>query len=413
MRSDLRRGGRARIDPGVFRGVGPLDGWNDSCFTEKLGQSLPAPEDSPAMNASRLPLALLTSALLVVGCSKAEPPTAAPSRSRSREVAPAEPRSSQEGSPGLSTNGETGSGSKSLVPPQTATTGVAGARPPAASLDAPIKAIAKNIAIVQAGEVPGEADDPEHAGENAHAWHPSLDGTPGDGLPRWPCRDERAFRASSPLVFEGPTDPDLIAPLTEATRGSSKSNPSISLVFHRTPGNQELLASLAPTRTSAEGRPAFVANLTASQAPAAAPLILAFGDQPAVTTEHALPTGSLRLAIRTGDRAAPVFLALRRLLWRANAVGDPTQPHGCDELAVDVHALLPLSELSVALPVAGGTKTIGEILAIPTPPGGFDEEGLRDDIRVRGHLPPPPAIHFHFRAQAAAGTFDGASGVSR
>jgi hypothetical protein len=302
------------------------------------------------------------------------------------------------------------SGAGSPAPASTTTMmAAAGPRAPtrtAEALAAPLAEIAKHIEIVQAGEVPGEVDDPAHATENAHGFRPSLEGTPGDGQPKWRCRDDRAFRASSPLVFQAPTAPELIAPLTEATRLASKSEPPFSLVFQHRSAGGEFLAALSATRAGGDGKHAFFAG----KVPSAAPLILAFGDEPAVTTERSLPTGFLRVTRgdrATGPLASPAFLELRRILWRASPTGDPTKPHGCDELTLDVHALLPLSQLDVALPVAGGQKTIAEILQLFPPAGGFDEEGLPDDIRVRGHLPPPPAIHFQFKATAAA--FDATS----
>lgn len=232
-------------------------------------------------------------------------------------------------------------------------------------------------------------DDAEHPSEDetVHHQHPravpkgTLEGVDLDGNQRWACRDDRAYRAKSAAVFSDPSPSALVDALNEVTKKSA----AMSLVLQHK--NGELLAALSATRSNGANKEAF---LPGKDAPFA-PLVLAFGGDPTVTTDAPLPRGYVQLF----DKKGPAVLELRRLLWKA------TRGASCDEVDVDVHAMIPFAQYGLTLHLAKGDKTIAELAGVALPP-----EGALDEAPPRpgdpGAAPARLAVHFTFKATATA-----------
>jgi hypothetical protein len=238
-------------------------------------------------------------------------------------------------------------------------------------------------------ELPGtSAHVHDEAAEHAHdtqapalatnAWKPTLDGTPGDGLPRWPCRDDQAYRPKTSLSFADPT-PSAVA---EALMETSKRAAPLSLVLQHRGG--EFLAALAATRNGPLRKEVFLPG----EKPVFAPLVLAFGDEPSVTTARPLPSATLQLF----DKKGPLSLPITRLLWRATT----TKGQSCGELLIDVHATVAVADLGLTLHLAQGDKTLAALAGAPP---------SRDEAPAS----PPLALPLHFTFTAASAAFDASS----
>lgn len=234
---------------------------------------------------------------------------------------------------------------------------------------------------------PEGSASPESGHSHGAAVPPALDRPVAAGLVGWTCNEDRAFRPSAPLTFSESGAPLLTAGLNEVSRRSAP----ISLVLQHRAG--ELVGALSATRHGAGGKEMFLPG----KAPSFSRLVPAFGDQPSITSEAPQERAFLHLF----DKRGPVVLELRRLLWRSSPGAS------CDQMLVDVHALVPFAQYGVLLHLAGGDKTIAELAGVDVPPGGLVESGRPVTVDAPGAQPLPMAVHFTFTATSAA--FDASS----
>lgn len=227
---------------------------------------------------------------------------------------------------------------------------------------------------------------PEDETTHRHAAAPpkgTLEGVDAQGQSRWTCREERAYRAKGAAIFADAAP----SPLTEALNEIAKKATPMSLVLQRKEG--QLVAALSATRSNGANKEAFLPGKSAPFAP----LVLAFGGDPVVTTDEPLPRGYVQLF----DKKGPVVLELRRMLWKA------TRGASCDEVEVDVHATIPFAQYGLTLHLAKGDKTIAELAGVPLPPDGADDAPPpRGDASVQ-----PRRLSVHFTFPAVAASFDG------
>jgi len=227
---------------------------------------------------------------------------------------------------------------------------------------------------------------PEDETTHRHAPAPpkgTLEGVDAQGQSRWACREERAFRPKGTTVFADAAP----GPLTDALNEVAKKAAPMSLVLQRKEG--QLFAALSATRDNGANKEAFLPGKNAPFAP----LVLAFGGDPVVTTDEPLPRGYVQLF----DKKGPVVLELRRLLWKA------TRGTSCDDVEVDVHATIPFAQYGLTLHLAKGDKTIAELAGVPLPPDGADDGAPPGGDASRQ----PRRLSVHFTFSAVAAPFDG------
>jgi hypothetical protein len=168
------------------------------------------------------------------------------------------------------------------------------------------------------------------------------DGDAGGQALNWTCDGNYAYWATSLERFESPTP----EPLAEALKAISKRVPALSLVLHLQEG--ELFGALSATIAGTAGKEMFPVN----RIPPFSPTVRAFGTPPGITTLDAQPHGFLRFV----DDVGPVEIQIEHLVWRA------TEGRDCGDVSVRVQAVVPTSQFSVVLHVAGSARTLGELV---------------------------------------------------
>jgi hypothetical protein len=162
------------------------------------------------------------------------------------------------------------------------------------------------------------------------------------GVQSWTCNGNYAYWATSLDRFESPTP----EPLAQALTAISKRVPAVSLVLHQQ--NDVLFGALSATVTGPSSKDVF----PPSRVPSFAPAVLAFGSPPGVTTTDAQPLAFLRFV----DEQGPVEIQIEHLVWRA------TEGRDCKDVSVRLQAVLPTSQFSIVLHLAGGDRTLGELV---------------------------------------------------
>jgi len=206
-------------------------------------------------------------------------------------------------------------------------------------------------------------------------------GGSGGGALTWTCNGNYAYWATSLDHFETPTPPLLAHALTAI----SKRVPALSLVLHL--HNGALLGALFATIPGPAGKDVFPPNRN----PSFSPTVLAFGTPPGVTTVDAQPHAFLRFV----DDNGPVEIQIEHLVWRA------TEGRDCNDVSVRVQAVVPSSQFSVVLRVAGNYRTVGQLVDT------FDSGGVtpNDDSG-----PPNIPVELAFVFQAVPMAFDFSEG---
>ena len=176
----------------------------------------------------------------------------------------------------------------------------------------------------------------------------TTDGAASDAgsgaMAAWSCDGDYAFGA--PLTasfFVDPTPPALASALT-ATLGTAH---PISLVLHLKDG--ALIGALSATISAGVGKEVFLPD----EVPLLAPVVLAFGSPPGVTSVDPQPRAMLGFQ----DEEGSVDVELEHVVWRA------TQGSTCADMSVSFQAVLPPSQFSVVVHLAAGDRTIGELIS--------------------------------------------------
>jgi hypothetical protein len=192
------------------------------------------------------------------------------------------------------------------------------------------------------GDAAGNLDGSDAGGGAGDRDGSDSDGWDGALATTWTCNGDYAYWATSLDRFESPTP----QPLADALASISKGVPALSFVLHLQ--NNVLVGALSATIAGLSGKDVFPPN----RMPPFAPVVLAFGSPPGVTTVDAQELGFLRFV----DQQGPVEIQIEHLVWRA------TEGRDCKDVSVRLQAVLPTSQFSVVLHLKDGDRSIGELV---------------------------------------------------
>jgi hypothetical protein len=179
----------------------------------------------------------------------------------------------------------------------------------------------------------------------------------GGSIPAWPCDQDQGYWAMS-TAFSAPT-PELLAVALNELAYDDDAHP-ISFVLHAAPSG--LAVGLSATTAGANGE-----VFAAGEMPVFAPIVPTDGE--GVTTVDAQPRAFLHFV----DLGGPVDLEIDHLVWSAS------ETFSCNEVWVDVQAVLPSSTYATVLHLRDGDVTVGEL--------------------VSQQMVPAPQVHLSFRGQ--------------
>ena len=205
-------------------------------------------------------------------------------------------------------------------------------------------------------------------------------GAGGSGPAQWTCDKNLAYWGAS-IAFSAPT-PAAFATALASLKGAHP----VSLVLNLKSG--VLYGALSATVPGPGGPEVFPKGEVPPLAPAVPSFLAA-----AVTTMDPQPTAFLHFI----DLQGPVVIQVEHVQWTAEEGVD------CNDMSIDVQAVVPTSQNGIVLHLATGNKTIGELVAPPP----SDDGGLPPvDADVDGGPSGSLAVPLHLSFKGASMTFD-------